>query len=236
MCKMVVERMGNMIKFLTKILVIIIILFCAISFYLYKDPIFLLRPRVEIEKISFNIDKDEDGTYDLEDIIEGARGEIENKTKYKSGYYEGGYPPENEGVCTDVIWRALKNAGYDLKTMMDIDIKEKVEDYPRVNNSTDPNIDFRRVKNQFAFFSKYAQSLVIEVKPYDKENLKKWQGGDIVVLQKPDHIAIISDKRTRHGIPYIIHNSSSYPEEQNLLLWWSKRGRIIGHFRYPKIE
>ena len=25
------------------------------------------------------------------------------------------YPPENEGVCTDVIWRALKNAGVFIK-------------------------------------------------------------------------------------------------------------------------
>ena len=32
-------------------------------------------------------------------------------------------PPDTEGVCTDVIWRAFKNAGYSLKDMVDEDIK-----------------------------------------------------------------------------------------------------------------
>lgn len=32
---------------------------------------------------------------------------------------EGGYPPDNIGVCIDVVWRAFANAGYSLKDMVD---------------------------------------------------------------------------------------------------------------------
>jgi uncharacterized protein YijF (DUF1287 family) len=84
------------------------------------------------------------------------------------------------------------------------------------------------------FFKRNSTSLTLQVKPYDVENLEQWQAGDIVVLEKPDHVAIISDKRRKDGVPYIIHNSNSYPKEQDLLGYWSKKNRIIGHFRYSK--
>lgn len=51
---------------------------------------------------------------DWEDILEGARQDVRNRPVYRNAYYRGGYPPDNEGVCTDVIWRAFKNAGYDI--------------------------------------------------------------------------------------------------------------------------
>jgi uncharacterized protein YijF (DUF1287 family) len=88
----------------------------------------------------------------MEDIVLGARREVLNQTKYKSNYYEGGYPPRTEGVCTDVIWRALKTAGYDLKANMEKDILESTKDYSNGVVVPDSNIDFRRVKNQYVFF------------------------------------------------------------------------------------
>jgi len=50
-----------------------------------------------------NSDKDKDGIKDQEDIVLGARKEADKKVKYKGNYYVGGYPPENEGVCTDLV-------------------------------------------------------------------------------------------------------------------------------------
>lgn len=191
--------------------------------------------KVEVPKIAVNSDKDNDGVLDLDDIVQGARKEAVSKTKYKDSYYSGGYPPDNEGVCTDVVWRALKNAGYDFKTMIDEDIKKNAKDYPAVNGKPDPNIDFRRVKNLYVFFSKYADSLTLELKPYDVDNLKEWQGGDIVIFKKPiEHVAIISDKRRPDGVPYVIHNSSTYAKEQDCLQLMMPN--IIGHFRFPKTD
>jgi len=203
----------------------------------YLDAFFFLKGKVTVEKIVCEGDMDSDGICDMDDIVQGARMEVLNQTKYQSTYYEGGYPPEWEGVCTDVIWRALKNAGYNLKLNMDRDILQNTADYTNGVKIPDPNIDFRRVKNQIVFFEKYATSLTREVRPYDKKNLYQWQPGDIVVLNKTEHVAVVSDKRRKDGVPYIIHNSSTVAvEEENVLLKWSKSGRIIGHFRFPKQE
>jgi len=178
-------------------------------------------------------DKDGDGIYDLDDIVQGARMDLEAKPFYKDAYYAGGYPPENEGVCTDVIWRALKNAGYDLKGMMDRDIEEHPDDYPRVAGVPEPNIDFRRVPNQEAFFKKYAAHLTTEIKPWDADNLKQWQGGDIVVFGPPyDHMGVVSDKRLTDGVPLLIHNAGPYTREDNGLLTWPSALKY--HFRFPR--
>ena len=67
-----------------------------------------------IEEIKSKNDKNNNGIDDYTDILLGARKDAENKPTYVSKYYSGGYPPENEGVCADVIWRAFENAGYNL--------------------------------------------------------------------------------------------------------------------------
>lgn len=202
--------------------------------YVFQDAFYFLKGEITIDTITCENDLDSDGVNDIIDIVLGARQEVWNRTRYQSTYYKGGYPPENEGVCTDVIWRALKNCGYDLKASMDKDILKNPEDYSNGVVIPDPNIDFRRVKNQYVFFKKYATSLTTQVKPYNKKNLYEWQAGDIVVLRKTEHVAIISDKRRKDGIPFVLHNSSTFAMEEDLLLKWSRDNRIIGHFRFQK--
>ncbi|WP_461206983.1 DUF1287 domain-containing protein [Clostridium sp. DL1XJH146] len=199
-----------------------------------KLPDITLEEKIEVPKISINSDEDGDGINDMEDILQGARIDAENKPKYKSAYYNGGYPPDNEGVCTDVIWRAFENAGYNLKDLVDEDIANFTDDYPRVEGNPDPNIDFRRVKNLIPFFEKYAESLTTEIIPGDIDNLKEWQGGDIVIFTNPyDHIAIVSDKRTKDGVPYIIHNAGPYTKEEDALISWDEYiSDISYHFRW----
>ncbi len=65
-------------------------------------------------------DEDQDGIDDYSDILQGARAYIEKKPKYKSIYYNGGYPEDGIGVCTDVIWSAFQNAGFSLKDMVEM--------------------------------------------------------------------------------------------------------------------
>ncbi|PYG89922.1 hypothetical protein LY28_00522 [Ruminiclostridium sufflavum DSM 19573] len=213
-----------------------IVVLLSYNFIAFQDAFFFIKGKVTVDKVICQGDMDGDGICDMDDILQGAWLEVLNHTKYCSNYYEGGYPPKSEGVCTDVIWRALKNAGYDLKANMDKDILKNTKDYIKGVVVPDSNIDFRRVKNQYVFFNKYAVSLTTEVKPYNKKNLYKWQAGDIVVLNKSDHVAVVSDRRRKDGVPYIIHNSSTYPMEEDLLLKWSKEKRIIGHFRFPVPE
>lgn len=164
------------------------------------------------------------------DIVNGAKKEVTQKTKYVSNYYNGGYPPEGEGVCTDVIWRGFKEAGIPLKDLIDNDISKNVSLYKRVSGKPDPNIDFRRVPNQDIFFKRHCESLTTELKSGDLENLKQWQPGDIVVFTEGyEHIAVVSDKRDRDGIPYVLHNSHPHASEAKLS-WF--RSPIHGHYRW----
>lgn len=179
-----------------------------------------------IEIIKSDIDYNNNGIDDYTDILIGARKDAMNHPKYKSAYYSGGYPPDNEGVCTDVIWRALKNAGYNLKDLIDEDIKNNLEFYPNIM-VPDPNIDFRRVVNLNVYFKRNTK--VLTNNPYE---IEKWQPGDIVVFN--NHIAIISDKRNKNGIPYIIHNAGQPIREEDTLLRWYKKKGIIGHYRFQQ--
>ncbi len=115
----------------------------------------------------------------------------------------------------------LKNAGYDLMLLVNEDIKNNKEDY---NIETiDINIDFRRVRNLKVYFAKNAISLTTDIK-----NIAEWQGGDIVIFE--NHIGIISDKRNRKGIPFVIHHANPYQRyyEEDILEY---KTDIVGHYR-----
>ncbi len=167
------------------------------------------------------VDMDGDGLDDATDILQNARDYVALKPKYKSKYYANGYPDDGYGVCTDVVAVALKNAGYDLKTLVTQNIKAHQELYDV--EEVDENIDFRRVSNLKVYFDNQAISLTNNI-----YNLAEWQGGDIVVFKK--HIGIVSDKRNYKGIPFIIHHSGNLMinYEEDIL---ERRHDIIGHYR-----
>ncbi len=172
---------------------------------------------------------------DPDDLLAGARAEVRRRPRYRSVYYPGGgYPPATEGVCTDLNWRAWRAAGYDLKTMMDLDIQGSVASYPRVGGRPDPDIDFRRVPNQKVFFERHGLILTTTLRPDDPGNLVQWQPGDVVTFKDPDHVAILSTRRNAHGVPYLVHNPGPRPVEADDLWPLYQRGRLTGHYRYPK--
>ena len=216
-------------------LIIFLIITCA---YLYipcksiiNEYIFnIFKPRFQVSENYSKVDNNKNGVADALDIVNGANKEVINKTKYISNYFSGGYPPETEGVCTDVIWRGFKAANINLKDLIDEDIKNNTKLYPRVEGRPDPNIDFRRVPNQDMFFSRHCIRLTIKVKSRDNENLKQWQPGDIVVFVKGyEHVGIISNKRDKNGIPYVIHNTK--PHATTMKLSWFT-APIHGHYRW----
>ena len=212
--------------FLTLIVIFIIIYFIILGYFVYQNnKITYTAEDFGIETIISKTDYDNDGIDDYTDILQGAKIEAKNKPTYRSTYYSGGYPPDNEGVCTDVIWRALKNAGYTLKDMVDKDIKENTDKYPRVNDNPDPNIDFRRVPNLKVYFER--NHIVLTT---DLSQIEQWQPGDIVVFGST-HIGIISDKRNKKGIPYLIHNGGQPIREEDFLETYDKYEPISGHYR-----
>lgn len=171
-------------------------------------------------------DYDRDGSDDTLEILKGAKQDAENHPKYDGSYVEGGFPAENKGVCTDVIWRAFREAGYDLRELVDADIAARPEAYPWVE-VRDKNIDFRRVANLQEYFDAHAQKLT-----NDWRELAEWQPGDIVILDQGTHIGIVSDKRNAQGRPYIIHNAGQPMREEDYL----KRGSVTAHYRFIGLD
>lgn len=181
------------------------------------------EPSPTIPIIKSSVDYNSNGIDDYSDILAGAKQEALDRPLYEDVYWAGGYPPAGTGVCTDVIWRAFKEAGYNLKEMIDKDISKYPWEYELTNGYADPNIDFRRVPNQKIFFSKYAVSLTINT-----DAVFEWQPGDIVVYGNR-HIAIVSDIRNEDGLPYIIHNSDDHDEYEEDFLDMED---LSAHYRF----
>ncbi len=178
------------------------------------------RLRYGIKTVHSPIDQNGNGLDDLTDLVRGARAYIRTQPEYVDSYYAGGYPPDGEGVCTDVIWRAFQAAGYDLKAMLDEDVRRAPAAYSI--QSIDTNIDFRRVANLRVFFERSGcQSL-----PTDLSDWSQWQPGDVVVFD--GHIAILSDRRGKDGRPFILHHAGYGAFEEDALDYKP----ILAHFRW----
>lgn len=176
-------------------------------------------------------DANANGVDDYADILAGARLDAKAHPRYDGAYHEGGYPPDDVGVCTDVIWRAFRHAGYDLKTLVDADIAAAPAAYPGLDAAgPDPNIDFRRVRNLDVFFSRHAESLTL-----DTNDIAAWQPGDIVVFKGGDHIAICSDKRNADGLPCLIHNGGQPKREEDALEKLLLYKQLAGHYRWTPV-
>ena len=186
-----------------------------------KEP-FYTAAQFGIQTVHSSVDYNQNGKDDYADLLLGARRNAEDKPQYDNSYYQGGYPPENRGACTDLVWRAFRNAGYCLKDMVNRDVASHPDDYP-VGGKPDPNIDFRRTAVLKIYFERHAVSLTA-----DPNQIAVWQPGDLVTFGT-HHIGVISDRRNRAGIPYLIHNAGQPDREEDALTHW---GKISGHFRF----
>lgn len=209
-----------------KLLIIIIFICLFIILYLLYHFNYIPHKKYtnnyfNIESYVSNVDKDNDGIDDQTDILDSARKYISTKPKYKSKYYNTGYPNDGYGVCTDVVAFALKDAGYDLQSLVNEHILAHKDLYDI--EVVDKNIDFRRVKNLRIYLDYNAQSLTTDI-----NDIEKWQGGDIVVFK--NHIGIVSDNRNRKGISFVIHHANPYQKyyEEDILEYHND---IEGHYR-----
>ena len=205
----------------------VVVIFAVIAILL--SYFFNLFPQKEysikefnIKQVKSSVDFNSNGIDDYTDIMLGARKDAENYPEYNAKYWGTGYPPDNIGVCTDVVWRGFKNAGYNLREMIDKDISNRPDAYTEIK-IPDSNIDFRRVKNLKVFFETYCESLTA-----DTEDIAQWQAGDIVIFDNDNHIGIVSDKRNSDGKPFIIHNMGQPKREEDYL----KRAEPTAHYRF----
>lgn len=155
-------------------------------------------------------DADGDSIPDALDVLIGAKRVVAAAAPYRQTYralhYPGGDVPRDEGVCSDVIVRALRNAGYDLQVLIHEDALASPRAYPGIAK-LDSSIDHRRVRNLVPWFSRHWVSL-----PTDPSDASvPWLPGDIVFLDtlrgpEPDHVGIVSDRETPEGRPLVINS------------------------------
>jgi uncharacterized protein len=164
-------------------------------------------------------------------IVRAARSQIGKTVRYDPSYrsldYPSGDAPEEAGVCTDVVIRALRTAlTLDLQKQVHEDMKAHFSSYPPNwgLRRPDKNIDHRRVPNLQTFLTRRGYRLA------RGDTREEYQPGDLVtclVGGKLPHIMIVSDRETSAGTPLVIHNIGSGTREEDRLLTFSQ----TGHYR-----
>ena len=168
----------------------------------------------------------------LKQLIDGAVSQAGVTKSYDPSYvkldYPGGDVPAETGVCSDVVVRAFRKAGIDLQKELHEDMSRAFSDYPRKwgLNSTDSNIDHRRVPNLMTYFSRQGKSLPLT------NNADDYLPGDVVAWDLGggfDHIGIVTDMWSESEKRcLIVHNIGAGTRVEDVLFSWT----ITGHYRY----
>ncbi len=181
-------------------------------------------------------DADLDGIPDPLDVLVGAKKTVLNADAYTEGYVAITYPmgdvPREMGVCTDVVVRAVRNAGLDLQRLLHEDIRKRPRAYPMVKGKGNPNIDHRRVATLLPYFKRHWEAHTTRLDdPHDP-----LRPGDVVFMDTlprsgPDHIGIVSDQVGESGLPLIINNwtNGTTTAEMDLLTFVP----VLYRFRLP---
>lgn len=168
------------------------------------------------------------------EIVIAAIERTNDDVKYDGSYHAIDYPngdvPAHTGVCTDVIIRSYRALGTDLQVLVHEDMKNNFSAYPSKRiwglNSTDRNIDHRRVPNLRVFFTRHGEVLPITDQSED------YEAGDMVTWMLSGnlpHIGIVTDKlSTQSGNPLVVHNIGSGPTLDDMLFSY----KITGHYKY----
>jgi uncharacterized protein YijF (DUF1287 family) len=181
-------------------------------------------------------DDDGDGIPDPLDVLLGGYKNSLNAAVYSGGYmlidFPGGDVPRDMGVCTDVIVRALRNAGLDLQAEVQREIRRAPRAFPMVKR---PNghIDHRRVKTVLPYFERrWDRRRGALDDPEDP-----LRPGDVIFMDTfpgkpgPDHVGILSDRRGPSGMPLVINSWTDgfRTSEMDLL----PSIPVTHRFRYP---
>jgi uncharacterized protein len=182
-------------------------------------------------------DHDKDGIPDPLDVLIGAKKTAINAAAYTEGWtdiakYPGGDVPRDQGVCTDVVVRAVRNAGIDIQKELHEDILRARAVYPK--NAGNWQIDQRRVLTLLPYFARHWEKHTPKLDDPDDP----LRPGDVIFMDTfpnksgPDHIGILSDTMSSDsGLPMVINNWTTgyHTQEMDLLTFVP----VLYRFRLP---
>lgn len=164
-------------------------------------------------------------------LVAAARKQIGVTVRYDPAYvvlpYPNGDVPQDRGVCTDVVIRALRAQGLDLQQRVHEDMQVHFDLYPKKwgLRAPDRNIDHRRVPNLQTWFGREGWALPVSDRDDD------YRPGDLVTWTLPghlDHIGIVSDRRSLFThTPLVLHNIGHGTREDDILFAYP----VTGHYR-----
>lgn len=181
-------------------------------------------------------DHDGDGIPDPLDVLIGAKKTVLNGAAYTEGWtdiptYPNGDVPRTQGVCTDVIVRAVRNAGIDLQKELHEDIRRARAVYPK--NAGNWQIDQRRVLTLLPYFQRHWSKRSARL----DDPADPLRPGDVIFMDTfprksgPDHIGIVSDTIGESGLPLVVNNwTNGYSTSEMDLLTFVP---VLYRFRLP---
>ena len=187
-------------------------------------------------------DRDNDGIFDLLDIHRGALKTSLNGADYQEGYERIPYPlgdvSRKIGVCTDVVIRAFRNAGWDLQELLYEDMKKRPKAYGLRGKKPNRHIDHRRVRRLIVYFKKHYHSLPIKF-DLKQRGVNAWLPGDLIFMDtlskgRPTHVGLVSDKVGWNGKPLIINNWTYGYQTSEMNLTGLARYMYRFRVTYPK--
>lgn len=168
-----------------------------------------------------------------EKLSDAAISLTKDNVEYDPTYFTIPYPngdvPKGKGVCTDVVIRAYRKLDIDLQKEVHEDMKKNFSKYPKVwgLQTTDSNIDHRRVPNLEVFFGRFGETLPVS------DKINDYKPGDVVTWMLPGihtHIGLVVNKKAPSGRYMIVHNIGSGQVIEDVIFEYTMRG----HYRYKK--
>ncbi len=164
-------------------------------------------------------------------LVEGALAQVGKTTEYDPAYvaldYPGGDVPIKTGVCSDVVVRAYRSAGFDLQRLLHEDMQRNFPAYPQrwELSKPDANIDHRRVPNLATYFSRHGGSLPVSAVG------SQYEPGDVVTwsIDGSPHTGVVSNKRQKGDDHFfVVNNRGGGTQVEDVLFAW----KITGHYRW----
>ncbi len=199
----------------------------------WADPIPSASAEVEIGAASL-----------AEEILAAAKVQAGIGTRYRMIYPRIDYPAGDisprEGLCCDLVIRALRAAGIDLQELVEEDLRANRAEYRGLNmggfqQGFDKSWNHRRTAILDRFLNRHAAVLPAR---FDRSSASEWQPGDIVIFRRNGsetwHVAVLSDSHDpRTGEPMLI-DAWMEPGRVSETHRLGKYGPLAGHYRLPE--
>lgn len=156
-------------------------------------------------------------------VVDDLTRQVKAGIRYQDGYFTGGDPPPDVGVCTDVVVRSFRAAGVDLRRAVAADVVSRRSRYDV--GRPDPNIDHRRCRNLVVFFDGHARAL---------PRGSAFEPGDVVFWDLgggsgPDHVGMVANSRDSAGDLAVVDHMPGTNVSETAGL---RRFPVTHHFRW----